>query len=275
MAYSGLADALNMLDVYDEFRSKVFFQRARDAALKAVEIDPGLAEAHASLGWVLLEEWKWKEAEQAFRQSLQLKPGFVMARFWYSHLLTVFGRLDEALVQVRHARQLDPLSSLMNFAVGRVHYYRGEYEEAIRYCRLALEKDPANPKIRLQMSLILAEQGKYGEAISDAQARDSTMATPEQKSISAIVLATAGKYTEARQVLKVLLENSANGRVSAERIAVVYSVLGNPEKAFSFLEQAYEARDSEMIWLNVQPEFRSLRRDPRFQSLLRRMGLDS
>jgi len=274
LAYAGLADCHNLLGNYEIVSPQESFPRAESAALRALELDETLAEAHASLGWPKMSQWRWQEAGREFQRAIELNPGYGMAHLWYGYYLSSVGRLDEALAERRRAQEVDPLSLIINAALGDSLHLAGRSDEAIEQLRKTLELDPNFAPAHLRLSLALVHKSRYEEAIAEAEkAVTLSGGNPRYLGFLGYAYGVGGRRQDAERVLDQLQEQSSQGYVSAYSRAFVYLGLGSKENAFGWLERAYQARDPGHF-LKVNPLFDPLRDDPRFTDLLRRMHLE-
>ena len=280
LAYVGLADSYLVIGGFGiaTLAPKDAFPKAREAVERALEIDETLAEAHASFGYCLANyDWNWTAAEREFKRALELKPGYAVAHHWYAFLfLATFGRLDEAIAEMQHALDLDPLSLPVGSNIGLILYLARRYDEALAHFQRHLEMDRTFFYTHWQMGLAYEECGRYDEAIAAIQRAIALSGTSTQpRALLARVYARAGRKSEAVTLLDELNELSTQHYVSPYRIAAVHAALGDRDRAFKWLEHAYEARDGWLIWLAVDPVVDSLRSDERFTKLLHRMGLST
>jgi serine/threonine-protein kinase len=276
LAYAGLADCYIVLAEYGATSAREVFPAAKQAAHKALEINDLLAEAHTSLAGIKSDyDWDWEGAERAYRRALELDPGCAAARQWYAEFLTQMGRHDEALAEIQRALEIDPLSLIINSVKAALLYYAGQHEEALEQARRTLELDPDFPVVHYFLGEVYEALGRYEEAIAELQ-RAATLAGggPKWRSRLAHTYAVAGREREARRLLDEVTSPSPGGFVSPYTVAAVYGALGDTDEAFRWLERAVEERDVRLRWLSVEPQFPSLRPDPRFDDLLRRMGFE-
>jgi adenylate cyclase len=276
LAYTGLADAYSILASYslEYVPPKEGFPRAKTAAEKALSIDNHLAEAHASLGLVkFYYEWDWNGAEVEFKKALDLNPGYAQAHQYYADFVKSFGRFDEALEEMKKALVLDPLSYSINTGIGHVLYLSRQYDLAIDQYRKVVESDPSFVPARLWFGRPYLQKGMFKQAIEQSE---QAVKLSNESTVSLATLgqayASAGKEGEARKILDRLLERSKKQYVPSYWIALVYMSTGNKDEAFAWLERAYNERSSWLVWANVEPRFDSLRSDARFASLLARIG---
>lgn len=276
LAYAGLADSyMNLGGVFGFSSPREYFPKAKAAALKALEFDETLAEAHASLATAKLNyEWNWTEAEREFKRAFQLNPNHAEAHQSYGTLLESAGRFVEAIAERQRAQQLDPLSPHRTADVGYPLYYARRYEEAIEYYRKALELEPTFFWSYLWIGQAEVQLGKYQEAIADIN-RAAALSSGNVRVAATLghALAISGNKAQALQVLKQLEERARNGYVSPYYFALLYTGLGEKDLALEWLEKAYEERQPYLILIKVEPVFDVLHSDPRFQDLLRRIGL--
>jgi adenylate cyclase len=276
LAYTGLADAYSILASYslEYVPPREGFPRAKAAAEKALAIDPNLAEAHASLGLVrFYYDWYWAGAEAEFKKALELNPGYPQAHQYYADFVKSFGRFEEALREMKEALILDPLSYSANTGIGHVLYLSRQYDKAIDHYRQVVESDPAFVPARLWFGRPYLQKGMFKEAIEQVEegvklSKESTVSL----ATLAQAYASAGRTEDAKKILEKLLARSTRQYVPSYWIALVFTSLGNKDEAMKYLERAYHERSSWLVWANVEPRFDSLREDPRFISLLSRIG---
>jgi class 3 adenylate cyclase/Tfp pilus assembly protein PilF len=275
LAHTGLADSYALLALFEFLPPREAFPKARANAEQALEIDENLPEAHTSLGLVRFQyERDWSGAEREFKRAIELNPNYAPAHQFYADFLKAMGRFDEALSQMKQAQEIDPLSLAISTGVGHVLYLSRRYDLAIEQYRKTLEMDPNFIQARLWFGRPYLQKGMYNEAI--AELREAVKLSSES-TISLAVLghayASAGNEEEAVKNLDKLMERSKRQYLPAYWIALVYIGLGDKERAFEWLERAYQDRSSWLVWMKVEPRFDVLRSDPRFASLLSRMGL--
>jgi serine/threonine-protein kinase len=244
--------------------------RAKAAALKALELDDTVAEAHSALALKkLYEDWDWETVEQAFQRALKLNPGLTMTRAHYSWYLLLFGRTDEASAQMRRVQKLDPLAPLWPAWQGWQYWWTGQYDQAIDEARKSLELDSDFSVGLYVLGSVYAEKGMYEEAIK-AHQRAGVVSRAWKYALGR-TYAMAGRQDEARQVLAELEADSTPW--DTWLIAQIYAVLGDKEEAFRWLEAAFEhPRHHYLSWISFPPAFKSLHDDPRFQDMLSRMN---
>jgi TolB-like protein/DNA-binding winged helix-turn-helix (wHTH) protein/Flp pilus assembly protein TadD len=273
-AYSGLADCNSGL-AWHGFKSPAeALPMANAAALRAIEIDPQSAEAHASLGLVLTHRWDWAGAEAEFKQALRLDPRYANAHHWYGDYLSIMGRHDEALLEARQALELDPLNLMIGTWVGRRYYLAGKYDLAIEQGRNTEELDANFAAAHLVLGENYVQVGLHDQGLAELQtAAGLSGNSPLYLAQVAVAYASAGKKTEALQIVAQLQSIASTRYVSPYGLAQIYAALSDKEQAFKWLQLAYEDRAVWMSYLAVDPVFHSLRSDQRFQDLLRRVHL--
>ena len=276
LAHAGLADSYIVLGQYSLLSAKEAYAKAREAATKALELDDTLAEAHNALATVKGDyDWDWPGAEREFRRAIELNPSYATAHQWYCQLLSVLGRNEEALAEIKRAQQLDPLSLIINAVSGAILLRAGRDDPAIEQLRKTLEIDPNFARAHYYLGIAYVRKGAFGEAIAEFQ-RATTLSPniTQYKGGLGHAYARAGKSAEARKLLSELKEQSKRRYVSWLDFATIYAGLGEKDQAFACLEQAYEQRDTKLFISGYgNPLLDPLRPDPRFEDLLRRIGL--
>jgi serine/threonine-protein kinase len=275
-AYAGLADSYYVLagTAYSGVAPRDAYSKAKAATLRALQIDDTLAEAHTSLAHFHLYELDWLAAERDYQRSIELNAAYATAHHWYALLLSALCRFPEALIEAECARQLDPLSLIINRDVGLIYYYARQPERAIQQYRATLELDPNFASAHQALGRAYLAKDMTDEAIAEIRkavrlsGRSVTM-----RAALAHACAATGNRREATKILRELMERAQEAHVPSTTIAVVYSGLGDKDKAFEWLERAYNEHDSGLHTLQVHPIFDSLRSDQRFQNLLRRLNL--
>jgi TolB-like protein/tetratricopeptide (TPR) repeat protein len=278
LAYSGLADVhCTMATSYNKrVAPREAYARARAAALRAVEIDAELSEAHASLGQILVQfDWDWAGAEREFRRALELNPSNGVALHWRSHCYLAQGRFDESARDAVRALDTDPVSVMLNIHLGEHQHLARQYDLAIEQYRRALELSPNHPNARPLLALVYEAKGMYAEAIAELEAAEPFWAgTSRVRGPLGRVYGLAGRRAEARRVLQELIRDRAGPKyIAADDIAAVHIGLGETDHAFAWLRRACEERATALVNLKVDPAFDGLRGDRRFDDLLRCAGL--
>ena len=273
-AYAGLADCHNMLVVYGVKQPKDGFPKAKEAAIKALEIDESLAEAHTSLAFIEFR-WDWDrvEAEREFQQAIKHQPSYPPAHQWYSSYLVALERFDEAIAEAKRTQELEPFSLIASSHLGWILYLAGKNDEAIEQCTRILDLDSNFfPALRYR-GLAYVEKGMYREAINDFQKAVKLSGSPLMLAVLGQGYAAAGQKAQAEQVLSELRDLQDKRYVSPYTVAGIYAGLGQKDQAFKWLEKAFEERDIWIVNLKVDPVFTKLRSDRRFPDLLLRTGL--
>lgn len=275
LAYTGLADAYTLLGsgTYGAMPSKNARARATEMAVKAIEMDSTLAEAHTSLAFVRFRfDWAWEDAEREFKRALELNPRYVRAHHWYALFLAAMGRPDEALEQIKRARKLDPLSLIVSVAEGRILHFARRFDDAIEQFRRIVELDPSFIPAHCDLGASCEEKGMLHQALAEFEtcvdlSRNGTLYV----AAVAEVHARLGNSDEALKILS-QLQASSEKYVSPHSVAFIYASLGELDQAFSWQEKAYEERDASLVWVKVAAESDALRADMRFADLVRRMN---
>ncbi len=275
LAYTGLADCYALHVDYRGMPVGEAMARSRQLALRALELDDTLAEAHTSLAWVtFLHDWEWESADRRFRRAIELNPRYATARQWYAWLLVSQGRIEAALAEGRAAAELDPASVSIRRSLGWLNYYARRYDAAEEQLRRALAMDPTSEENHRILGLALTQQGRYDEAV--AALREAIAGAAESayaRGALARTLALGGRTAEARGLLAELESDGRSRYVSPVAYATAHIALGETDEAFSWIERAHAERRGWLAYLRVEPIFDPLRGDPRFRDLLDRMGL--
>jgi TolB-like protein/DNA-binding winged helix-turn-helix (wHTH) protein/Tfp pilus assembly protein PilF len=274
-AYSGLADTYALLGdwQYAVMTPKEAFPKAKAAAIKALELDSTLGEAHNSLAFVLdAFDWDLDAAGKEFQRAMELNPGYATAHHWYAWHLSLLGRFDEAITEMKKAESLDPLSLIINADLAELLVIAHSYDESIRQSRKTIEMDPNFALAHNQLAQAYLQKQMYGEAVAELQkAVNLSGDSPTCVANLARAYVVSGKRSEAIRLLNDLKKRSIHGYSNGSEIATIYASLGDTDQAMSWLEKAYEERFNPGVLL--RPGFDPLRSDPRFQNLLRRVGL--
>jgi TolB-like protein/Flp pilus assembly protein TadD len=275
LAYAGLADAHAFLgSSTGGLPPKESFPKAKAAALKALEIDKALCEAHTSLGFSrLLYDWDILGARKAFKRAITLNPTYAPAHDGYGFYLKAAGRHDEAIRESKMVLKLDPLSLFAHVSLGWAYYFAHRYTFAIEQGRKALEMDPQFAFAYRNIGLSLVQRGAVEEAISALdQGLSLSGGDPTYKSHLGYAYAMAGRLADAEKVIKELKKMARRKYVSAYYFAIIYLGLDVQDEMFAWLERAFEERSGFMAFLHVEPMFAHLRTDPRFVDLVHRVG---
>jgi TolB-like protein len=273
-AYAGLADCYL---AGREDRPKDVIEMARAAALKALEIDPDLAEARSALAGVKLRyDFDWRGAEEEQRRAIALDSNYATAHTRYSQYLSFRGRFDEALREARRAEQLDPFSVMVRKNTAFVLYWARQYDEALQHYRKVLEMEPTFPQALREIALVYEQKEMFPQSIAvlrKSVGLPGNYFTPMSMADLGHVYAISGRNREARTMLSELHELSRKEYVSAFDIAVIHAGLGDKAQALAWLDKAYDDRSFFLVSLNVDPRFDNLRAEPRFRALVQRIGL--
>jgi serine/threonine protein kinase/tetratricopeptide (TPR) repeat protein len=277
LAYSGLADSYSLLAEYGYVAPRESYPRAKEAALKALEIDDTLAEGHASLAWVkTFYDWDRSGGEKEFQRAIELNPAYATAHFWHSLALVSMGRSEEAIAEQKRALQLDPLSLIINRVLGVDFYHARHYDQVIEQEQLTLDMDPNFAFVHMQLCLAYFQKSMYKEGIAECE-KELVVSPRHPYALSGLgyAYAVAGRRAEAQKMLDQLNAISEQKYVPAISRVGVYVGLGDKEKAFEWLAKAYEDRSigSSFAVIKADPIYDPLRSDPRFADLLRRMNL--
>lgn len=273
LAYAGLADCYALLYEYSAAPSRDLYPKAKAAAMRALELDDNLAEAHTSLAAAYEYEWNWEEVERQYTKAIQLNPNYGTAHHWYSAYLISRKRFDEAISEARRALELDPLSLIINTALGRALHSARRYDEAIEQLRKTVDMDPSFAEAHFHLALAHEGKGAYEDAIREFEKSLELFGDKSMKAWVARVYAESGKKQQALKALAEVMALSRREQASPFAIATLYAVLGDKDRAFEWLEKLYTERNYYVVFLNVDPALDGLRDDPRFADLLRRIGL--
>ena len=276
LAWAGIANTLSLMGEYTNISRRDLYQKQMEAVRKALEIDPQLAEAHISLAIsLMLNDWDWKGAEREFQLGLQLDPKNATGHHWYAELLLFIGKIEEAFREIEIAVDLDPISQGILKDKGIFQYYLGRYDEALTTAQITLELDPGFVPVHRLISLAYTGKGLYEEAIQET-IKWGTLTRNKIKTDVALahIYAVSGRQDEARRIIeetgieKMLSSNDYRG------VALVYTALGEKEEAFEWLEKSYHKHEESLCSIGIDPKFDSIREDPRFKALLKKVGLN-
>jgi serine/threonine protein kinase/tetratricopeptide (TPR) repeat protein len=272
LAYAGLADAYYGLS-YLYLPPKEAMPKARAAAMKALELDNTISEAHTSLANVkTFYEWDWSGAEKEYQRAIALNPNYATAYQWYGWHLALTGRPDESLTQLKKAQEIDPLSIDISWSLGASLFFAHRYDQAIQQLQKTLEMDPNMPLAHFHLGASYEQKGMSKEAIEELRKASDLVSGSSLASLGH-AYAVFGKRDEALKILDELKNRSERGRLPAYEMAIIYTGLGDKDRAFEWLEKGYEDRSELMTWLKVDPRLDSLRSDLRFTRLMQRVGL--
>jgi TolB-like protein/thioredoxin-like negative regulator of GroEL len=267
LAYSGLADSYSMLPWYAPPSNPEYFLKAKQAALKALEKDNSLAEAHTSLGYVNNNEWKFETAEKEYLKAIELDPEYSTVHHWYAMLLACTGHFDQAIDEILKACNQDPLSLITNLNLGAIFTSARQYDNAIEALNKVIEIDPEFSTLQFDLARAYLNKGMYENALSAVQKSGS-------KVWEGIIYAQMGQLDKANQLLDELVMLSKTEYVSPFQLGMLYFSLDSVEKGFSCLEKAYEIHDLQITEIKMYPELAKFSSDLRLVNLLKKMGLE-
>jgi DNA-binding winged helix-turn-helix (wHTH) protein/TolB-like protein len=273
LAYSGLADSYTTLGYFSYISPTQAFPVAKNYALRALELDPALAEPHASLAYdKFYFDWDWSGAETEFKRAIALNPGYATAHQWYSIYLLSAGRPNEAFQEIYLARQYDPLSLSINTDIGFHYHYNRQYDEALKQLTTVLAMKKDFPLAHLWLGRSYQQLGRYDEALAEFhQIQDAFHGWPVSIAALGFVNAISNHKLEAEKALRELENLSKQKYVSAYAVALVYAGLGDKDQAFQWLNKAFDERSHWLVWLKLDPGWDGLRGDSRFDDLVKRM----
>jgi TolB-like protein/Tfp pilus assembly protein PilF len=275
LAHAGVADSYVLLGWNSYLPPKDAFPKAKAAALTALQFDPDLGEAHTPLAAVLwLHDWHWPEAEKEFKRSLELNPAYPTANHWHAEYVMTMGRHAEAIAQMKNSQMLDPLSLIINVAIGWAHYMARRYDEALAQLLQTVDLDPNYPVTYWILGLVYRTTGRYDLAITEGEKGVKLSGgSPMVRASLAHSYGKAGRTKEARQILDDLTSVATCKYVAPHFFAGIHIGLGENDLALDCLEKSYEEHSHWLIYLHIDPTMDDLRSEPRFQDLLKRVGL--
>jgi TolB-like protein/Flp pilus assembly protein TadD len=275
-AYAELGQSYVVLSFYGGPPPAQAYSLARDAALKALQLDPNLPQAHTVLAAVQSgSDWNWKGAEAEYRRAIEISPGYSTAHHWYSLHLSRMGRRQDAKAEIDRALELDPLSLIVNADAGETYYWAREPDQAIARVQKALELDSNFAEGYAVLGKAYEQKGRFREAIAQFEtAARLSGGNPKMLALRAHGLAVAGRVTEAEQAVRELEAMAKRRYVAGLDIAFVHCALGQRQTAMRWLQTAWQNREEGINVLAVEPLFDGCRQDPAFAELLRRVGFD-
>jgi tetratricopeptide (TPR) repeat protein len=276
--YSGLADCYVLFGMSFDVGGRApgdVYPKARAGALKALELQDSLSDAHNSLAFVKLNyDWDWPGGESEFKRSLQLSPGYAHGHHWYAHLLLSGGRPDAALAESKRALELDPLSPIISVHLAWHYLYTKQYDAALAQIGKTLELDPNYALAHWYRGLAFEQKKMYPEALREmTKAKELLPANVAVQSDIGHVYAVSGNRSDAHAVIAELKQESARRYVNLYELALIYVGLDERDQAFQMLDNALRERSDQMIYLNADPRLDPIRTDPRFADLVRRVGI--
>ncbi len=276
-AYAGLAACYSLLGSapYTQLPPKESYSKAESAAQKALELDESLAEAHISLGYSLLVyERNYDKARQEFERAIKLRPGYATAHDYYAYYLTAMGEMNRAIAERETARKLDPVSPLLTTALGEAYYQNRQFDLAIKMAQKALELDSSYPVSMINLARAYEQAGMHQQARAIYQKMvESAPDDPGVLSLMAHEYAVSGDATSARKIEAQLEKMRSQRYVAALYIALIWTGLGDRDRAFQWLDEAYDEDCEYLVYLSTEPAADPLRSDPRFPQLLQKLGL--
>ena len=273
LAYTGLADCYVVLNYYAGTPTSETIPQAKAFAERAIAIDDQLAEPHASLGQVNKLLWRWADSEREFKRAIELNQNYATAYHWYCLLLRALGRIDEAALMIRRAHDIDPLSSVIAVNISQLFQFQNNHNASIETMLKVIELDPTYADAYSVLGLTYLKQGRYAEATANME---KAVELSNRTSFTLVnlgyVYGVTGKRAEAIVIVKELEEKYARKESNGRYVASVYAGLGEKDKAFEWLEKDYQTK-ADLTWISWEMPYESLRDDPRFKGLLKRMGL--
>jgi len=270
-AYAGMAHVYLWLGFFDEIPTKESLRKAEEAANKALQLDDSVAEAHAAAGYVALFNWDWRVADQEIRRALELNPNLSLAHFYYGQYFSSQGRLDDAIAEHKRALELDPASQLMNQALCGMYYSSREYDKSIQQCRKVVEMFPDVSMPHDTISGDYTQKKIYDKALQEYQ-RSLILQGETELSAAMGKAFAAGEWVGVLRKRVEVSQQHDTSDYDPAFVAECYAALDEKDKAFLWLEKAYDEHSS-LLFIKVEPDFDNIRSDPRYSDLLRRMGL--
>jgi serine/threonine protein kinase/tetratricopeptide (TPR) repeat protein len=274
LAYVGLADCYVLLEDYVGTPASEAYPKAEAYARRALQLDSSLVESHTSLAYAYCNLWQWEQAEEEFKQAITLNPNYATAHHWYSLLLLDLGRFDEAMAEIKRANELDPLSLIIGTTLNYAYFAEGDVDSSIAQCKRVIDLDPSFPRAHEYLGLGYLRQGHHSEATVELQ-KAVELSGRDRRPLRDLgyCYAASGKRAEALSMLKEIEGRYEKHEAIGQDLAAVYTGLGEKDQAFAWLEKDFQGRSGLLAWSRWTPPFDSLRSDPRYGDLLRRMGL--
>jgi serine/threonine-protein kinase len=275
LSYVGLARTYLPMALTSGVPSWEVMPKAKAAALRAIEIDETLAEAHTALGYTIFwYDWNWQAAEKQYLRALEIDPNNAEAHFGYAHLLSNTARHEQAIAEIKLSRELNPVSLVTNALEGQILSFAGRSDEALDRLNRTIDLNPNFWLSHLFISDVYIEKGMHAEAITAIKKAGEISGNSQSEAYRAYALAKWGKQAEARAVLDELLKLSNERYVPAYNFAIIYNALGEGETALDYLEKAFAEKNVLMVFLKADPKWNNLRDNPRFIDLMRRMNFE-
>ena len=275
LAYAGLADCYGLLSNWGFLSPREGYTKAQAAVTRALALDEELAEAHTSLAFISVNySWDFPLAEKEYKKAIELNPNYATAHHWYSLYLSQMGRTEEAIEEMNKALQIDPLSAIINSNLGYTFFLARKYDRAIDQLKKTLDLVPNFGLASQYLGLTYEQERMFAESLLFLE--KASITSPEYLAFRASLartLALDGKAEEAQKIVNQLTQASKQRYISPVDLSYVYAAMGRPDLAFEALDQAFEERSDLLVYMKVEPRYDALRRDARFSSLLRRIGL--
>ncbi|MFN2440027.1 MAG: adenylate/guanylate cyclase domain-containing protein, partial [Chitinophagaceae bacterium] len=276
LAWAGMADVYSLMGEYTNISRRELFPKQMAAVNRALEIDNRLGEAHISLAIsLMLNEWDWKNSEKEFKLGIELNPNYATGHHWYAELLLFTGKTDEAFKQISLAVELDRVSLGILKDKGIFHYYTGQFEDAIQMGKMTLELDQNFAPAHRLLSLAYQGMKMFDKAIAENQRWGELTGNKIKTDVAlAEIYAAANRKQDAEKIIaEVEAEKHLSGN-DYRGMALVYAALGENDLAFEWLEKSYEKHEESLCSLKIDPKMNPLRSDPRFNTLLKKIGLE-
>jgi TolB-like protein/DNA-binding winged helix-turn-helix (wHTH) protein/Tfp pilus assembly protein PilF len=274
LAYSGLAGSYHVIGNYGIMPANEAIAKSEEMAHKALSLDNNLAEAHAVLADNMTTyHWNWVAAEPEYKRAIELNPNYTMVRQWYAEYLNAMGRPQEAIAQIKQAQEIDPVSLITNAVMGRVFFMARQYDQAVLQCKKTIDMDPAFPRSYVYLARVYEQKGMYPEAWMNYH-KSRVLMGYEPDSVAALPAKTLDAQSYWKLRLAWAQEDLKHGRNASFDLAVAYGYLGDKNRAFEWLDKAYQEHSSWMAELKINPMNDPLRSDPRFEALVKRVNLE-
>ncbi len=275
LGYAGLAECYGTIATNGQADPVTAYPKAAEYLMKALELNPNLAEVHTDLAMLRFDyEHKPKESELEFRKAIELNPNYAIAHWGFSHLLGAERRFNEAFAEIRRALELDPMSRVINLSLGDALYYQGEYEKAIEQYNKVIELDPNYDAVYFSLIPAYLRKFMYNEAVGAAERFAELSANSlESRLVKAYVYASMGDKEEAHKFLAEIEARYGEKFLSSYLVSIIHFILGETDEGFEWLNRAYNEHDANIMLMNVDAELDNIKSDPRFLSLLEKVGL--
>ncbi|UCE41820.1 MAG: protein kinase [Candidatus Aminicenantes bacterium] len=275
LAYAGLSYAYDLLPDYSYVPRTEATSMAKEAASKALELDDDLAEAHFAMASTHFSEWNWKKAEREYKKAIELNPNYAETHHSYAMDLAILGRFDEAIREIELARRLDPFSLVINRNVGQIYYLARQFDSAIEASKHTLEMAAIFPGTHWVLGMAYLEKGMFKEALAELEAENEITGIGfGVEPFMIVTYARMGDRKQAEIMLKKLQDKIKGIPFPPFALSIMYLHLDERDKAIVYLEKAFETRDNWLRYIKVMPLLDPFRNDPRFQAIIKKMGLD-